>query len=350
MRLSRAIVCLGVLFSFFAQGSISLPLHTLRDQGSTAHCWAYSMSHLLEARALVRDSNQVMINVEKDVKYWVDYERMMYIYRTKNDFYLGDYEGGWQIEYFEAFLKHGKTVLSNSKVKPEIRYRPLEEYFSQIPFMPEEYVRPQPGLPAWSQVIAKLKSSQLPNAEAAHNFAINYLNKKYGPPAGDTKWNQRSVNVSESAKLVLGSDYVITPSVESLVLVKPVVDGNFGWVKYLQNRYWGYRYDQNKIFQLIEQSLDNRWPVTFDDVYHAMTIIGYTESNGTHYYAVADSIPGKITWYKQDDLLRELNLLTFFRVAIPNALPPRSQVHMFSSLIPMSQTIDEIDNVTFPPQ
>ena len=343
-------VILSLVFTTLVQAQVLLPLHTLRNQGTTDHCWAYSMTHLLETRALVRDSNEIMINIEKDIKYWVDYERMMYNFRTKQSFYLGNYEGGWQIEYFESLLKHGKSIYSNAKVTPQLRYQPLQDYFSNMKFLPEPRQQEDSTLPSWEQASQAMRT-QFKTEQEAHNYAINYLNRKYGQPQATTQWNGRPIAVSDTAKAILGSDYVVNQSVDALVLVKPTSDGNFGWIKYLENRYWGYRYDKAQILPLIELSLNNKFPVTFDNVYHAMTIVAYTPAtNGVKYYAVADSIPGKITWYSADKLLGELNLVTFFRYAIPNALPPKSSGHMLRLMIPYSKTLDQFDNVAIPPR
>jgi hypothetical protein len=144
------ILIFSLVLSTLAQAQVLLPLHTLRDQGTTDHCWAYSMTHLLESRAMARESNEILINIEKDVKYWVDYERMMYIHRSKGNFYLGEYEGGWQIEYFESFLKHGKSVYSNQRVNPQLRYQPLQDYFSNMKFLPEPRPQEDSTLPSWT--------------------------------------------------------------------------------------------------------------------------------------------------------------------------------------------------------
>ena len=348
-NLKGAIVTLSLAFTTFVQAQVLLPLHTLRNQGTTDHCWAYSMTHLLETRAMVRDSNEIMINIEKDIKYWVDYERMMYNFRTKQNFYLGDYEGGWQIEYFESLLKHGKSIYSNSRVTPQLRYQIMQNYFSNLNFMPEPRPREDATLPKWEQASQAMRT-QFKTEQEASNYAINYLNRKYGPPATTTQWNGKPVSVSDTAKLIMGSDIVVNQSADSLVLIKPTSDGKYGWTKYLENRYWGYRYDKSQILNLVELSLNNKFPVTFDNVYHAMTIIAYAPtSSGEKYYAIADSIPGKITWYSASKLLSELNMVTFFRYAIPNALPAKSQGHMLKLIIPFSKTLDQYDNVAFPP-
>src|SRR5688572_13808582 len=92
-------VLLLFLLSAAASAGVRLPVPYLRDQADTAHCWSYAMSNLLESRALAREGLAVHVNVEKDVVYWINYERMKYITETRNEFYLGSYEGGWQIEY-----------------------------------------------------------------------------------------------------------------------------------------------------------------------------------------------------------------------------------------------------------
>lgn len=339
-----------LLPGFFVFADISLPLATLRNQAHTDHCWAYATSHLLESRALLRDSKRVLINVEKDVKYWVDYERMMYIYKTKNDFFLDSYEGGWQIEFWQSFLKHGKSLIAVSTIVPEVFYKPLEDFFKSLEFMPEPKKIPDSSLPSWFAVKEMLKT-QMTSDQQAHDFAIDYLNRYYGIPAVTTTWEAQSIATKESAQYVLNGDYEMNHDVDSVVLIKPVTDGQLGWVQYLNYRYWGYRYDRSKVLSLIELSLDQKWPVSFDNVYHAMTILAYfTDHEGNKHYAVADSIPGKITWYAANSLLAQLNLVTFFKVAIAEMLPPKNVQTVVQLNLAVGQTIDQKDNVVFPPR
>ena len=106
---------------------------------------------------------------------------------------------------------------------------------------------------------------------------------------------------------------------------------------------------------LVEKSLTNGWPVTFDDVYHAMTIVGFDVKDDIKYYAIADSIPGKITWYQGSYLIGELNLVTFAAAAIKGELPPRpteqiGQRNNKRLLKKYGKSVDELDNIQFPPQ
>jgi hypothetical protein len=349
LNLKNYFVAAALIVSSFAQAQISLPLHTLRDQGTTDHCWAYSMSHILESRALSRDSQQIHINTEKDVKYWVDYERMMYIFRTKNKFYLGDYEGGWQIEFFESLIKHGKNIYNNAIVTPQIVYQPFAEYFSNMRFFPEPRPRPDKTLPSWESAASSMK--RFTNEKEAHNYAINYLNRMYGPAQTTTLWNGQNVSISKSAQLILGDDYANNNSAEAVVLVKPIFDNQIGWAKYLDNRYWGYRYNIYKVLSLVELSLDNKFPVAYDNEFHAKTILAYAvKPDGTRAYAIADSIPGKITWLDANWLLNELNLVTFFKQALGDTLPPRTQENLLQLRLPMGTTLDQFDHVSFPPR
>lgn len=339
----------SVLLTQTTHAAVQLPLTTVRDQSDTAHCWAYSASHFLESRSLVRDSQEVLINVEKDVKYWVDYERMMYNFRYKQDFYLGSYEGGWQIEFLETLFKHGKNLIRNQGVTPSITYKPLEDFFAGLPFMEEPRPVPNYTMIPLEQVTQKMHG--FTDETQAHEFAIDYLNRLYGAPSTTTVWDGQEIDLKESSQFILGSDFQKKNSVEAFVLVKPVYDGGYGWIKYLNDRYWGYRYDQNKILELVELSLTNQWPVTFDNVYHAMTIIGFTQAqDGQKFYAVADSAGGKITWYDESRMIADLNLVTFAKEAIQGALPERAQRTLLRMSLPQGKTIDQVDNVTFPPR
>ena len=86
-----------------------------------------------------------------------------------------------------------------------------------------------------------------------------------------------------------------------------------------------YRYDEEKILNLIETALTNGWPVTFDNVYHAMTIIGFEKTANGTYYAVADSAPASIKWYPAGTVRYNLNLVTVAKTAIEGLIPPRDE-------------------------
>ena len=340
------IVLIGLVFSVNVWADKFLPLQTLRDQANTAHCWAYAMSHLLESRSLVRGSRYVLINVEKDVKYWVDYERMMHIYKTKGDTFLIDYEGGWQMEYWEALLKHGRHIKDTKVSLPDIWYNFSDPYTEHLPFMSEERPKKDPTLISFEEAKKQLRA--FTNDDEAKAFITDYLNRWYGKPVMTTQWFDEQLDISETASHILGTDYV--NDVGAFVLYKPVDDGKHGWAKYLDDRYWGYRGPKSKILELIRKSIDRDWPVTFDDVYHAMTIIAYQKDPNSYdtFYAVADSVPGKITWYSSSEMLYELNLVTFAKAAVADLLPSQEEFSMLS-LSPLVD-IDKLDHTDVPPR
>lgn len=342
-----ALLSVGIIVS--AQSALAqeklLPLQTLRDQSSTAHCWAYATSHMLESRALTRESEKILINVEKDVKYWVDFERMLYIFRSKKNFYLGSYEGAWQIEYWESFLKHGKHIMSNEVTTPDIWYQPFKSFTKGLPFMAEPRPQPDPKLMPIDRVPDHLRAMKSETEALA--FITDYLNRWYGKPVIETKWSGASVSIQESASRVLGKDFGADMSVESMLLVKPVSDEKFGWVRYLDERYWGYRYDSSKVLDLIKLSLDRNWPVTFDNVGHAMTIIAYSSQKGQDYFAVADSAPATISWYSATSMFNNLNLVTFYFKAIQDQIPPKSRAT--AAALPEGVDVDQLDNTQIPP-
>lgn len=334
-------------FSVVGRGAVQLPLHTLRDQASTDHCWAYSMSHALEARALVRDGVEFVFDIERDAKYWVDYERMWAIYKTKNtSIYLGTYEGGWQVEFFNALLKHGRTIMRSEMKAPQILYPVLAPYDQRLPFFPvaKPHV-PDPTLQTIEAVRRDLEEG-FDSDEEAHAFIVDYLDKRYGKPLSETTWLGAKTPLKLTGKAVLGHDFNDINSVDQFILVKPVkhVNDPEQWVKYLGDRFWGVRVPEGKVLSLIRLSLDRKFPVTFDNVYHAMTIVGYEKVDENYHYAVADSVPGKITWYEEQSLAYNLNLTSFFAPAIEDQLPPRSK-----TIAPSDIRWDVIDNTLIPP-
>ena len=340
-------------FSVAANADMSLPLNTLRTQGTTAHCWTYAMAHLLESRALHRDGMDVRMDNERDTKFWVDYERMLYMYRSKNSFYLGEYEGGWQIEYWETLLKHGRPVAGVSQAsEKQARYKPLQPFKEYLPFFPVERKPRKPGEYIDDEVSDHLRFDKFASDQDAIDYIVNLLLDVYGMPAASTAWLGKELPLQDSAKQVLASDYQSDTSVDSFVLVVPATDGDLGWVKYLDNRYWGYRLEKAKILDLLETSLRNGWPVTYDNVSHAKTIIGYSTSKDDRYFAVADSqVNGQmaqISWYPSAQILRDLHLVTFFRAAIPGKIPDRHDLD-YESSGRAGKNYDLIDNLMIPP-
>lgn len=345
MLLKSLFVGLFLITSLYA--NIMLPVHSVKYQSNTFHCWAYATSHLLEVRSLLTNHMNISINTEKDVKYWVDFERMFYVYKSKKDFYLGDNEGGWQIEFWETFIKHGKHIQKAlGDATPTVPYAFNTTYSQHLPFMNEPRPKPDPTLMSFD--MAKNKLREMNDDNTAVKFILDYLNRLYGLPLMTTKWlGDTAVSIQDSARLILGNDFESNQYPESMVLVKPVDDGVFGWVRYLNERFWGYRYDKNQILTLIEKSLNNGWPVTFDNVYHAMTIIGYGTNNlNETSYAIIDSGYGNIVWYNTKKMLANLNLVTFMGNAIPYELPSISKQNY---LYYLNKNIDRIDNVEIPP-
>lgn len=338
------------LFSQSHANGVQLPLLTLRDQSETAHCWAYAMSHLLESRSLKSQNIKVLIETERDVKYWVDFERMMHTYRSKKATYLSEYEGGWQAEFFESFLAHGKSILESSALSSvDIIYPILSDFNDHLPWVAIERPPFDSSLPTFDEVSTQLTGSAFATEDEAKAYAFSFLDRYYGKPQDSTQWlNQEQIAITESAKKILGPDFINNQNSEALILIKPVEDAQYGWAKYLSERYWGYRYDKTKILGLIETSLQNGWPVTFDNVYHAMTILAYESDEAGTYYAVADSVPGKITWYAATELLQNLNLVSIFAEAIPGALPPRTASHLLA--LPPGVNLDKKDRVDVPPR
>lgn len=344
----KSLVFIQLLISVSAFAGTRLPFHSLRDQDSTMHCWAYAMSHAVESRALSRDHMTPIVYVEKEVKRWVDYERLMYMYKTKNDFYFDpDSEGAWPIEYWEALLKHGFQIYKVSNDEPTLTYPINKPYYENLGFI--DYERPpvDPDLIDVDEMKRKLRNEISNDAEAT-KFIEKYLKGLFGDPTMTTKWFEKTVNINEISALLLGKDVPAAGSLQDkinkMALVVPVSDGNQRWVKYLENRYWGYRYDSKNIFLMIETSLKNGYPIPFDNTQHAMTIIGFEKVDTTTYYAVADSSPAKITWKPGSTLKDQLHHLYFYTESIPGVLPPKPEQQPISD-----RDYDELDGFITPP-
>lgn len=344
-RLLNVVLCLSLFLSLQVKAEgIRLPLHSLRDQSHTSHCWAYAMSHMLESRALYRGGVDAVIDIERDAKYWVDYERLMAIYKSKNDeIYFGDNEGGWQIEYWNAFLKHGKAFHKVSSNLAQILYPVFTPFNQHLDFMPGPTNPHDATLPTFAAAKKHVMSNLQSTAEV-EKYAFDFLERYYGAPAEETNWMGETVSLNETAEKLMDDDFADHNTVEDLVLVKPVTDGDYKWVKYLGERFWGYRYDKEKVLQLVQHSLDNGWPVTFDNVYHAMTILGYDEKDGMDFYAVADSGGGSITWYESSRMLSNLNLVSFFKGSIAGELPAKPKKAQNNGI-----NYDKKDGTTIPP-
>ena len=343
------------LFLNSLSANISLPLHTVRDQANTRHCWSYAMSHFLEARSLHARGIEMTINIEQDVVYWVNLERLMAIYDLKKDMIqwnpLND-EGGWQIEYWNSFTKYGKLLsASKTNVLPQLLYAPFDRYSSPIPF--EDIARPQPvaNLISFEALKVKLLGNDFQTREEAFTYVREWLDGNYGKPVLSTEWLGEAISLNHVPKKILDADYENMNHTESMVLIKPISDQGYGWVKYLGDRFWGYRFDQSKIFTLIKQVLDAGWPVTYDNVYHATTIIAYqkNEVNGKFYYAIADSDPASIYWLEESVLLSNLNLITVPLYTVSNLIPKREGAQIMLPL-PRAESWDEVDNLRLPPR
>lgn len=315
-----------LLISVTSSAAVLLPLQTLRDQANTAHCWAYASGHLLESRAQVRESIDFMFETERDVKYWVDFERMLAIYRLKTDVYLDfSYEGAWQIEFLQSLAKHGKHILRSQTGNQAVWYQSRVDYTTGLPYLP--VTRNTGGQSYDAETVrVKLLSGGLTEAQALA-YIKEVLNNQYGAPTDTTTWFGHPTALTDTARLALGSDFVAEDTL-GFVLVRPVDASDVGWGKLLAERFWGYNYDISKILDLVKLSLKNGWPVTYDNVGHAMTIIGYDNNDGVDYFAIADSAPARIKWFNANRMRDDLNLLTFYRASIPDQLPPRTKKFM----------------------
>lgn len=336
------IVFASLIFVFAAEAGVRLPLHTLRDQASTSHCWAYAASHMLESRALVRGDLEFMFDVERDSNYWLNIERMISYYRTKNeDIYIGSNQGGWQIEYWNTLLKYGKHIHHTTQKPAQILYPIMQNYTEHFPFMPPPPHKPDPTLPSFDTLKTKIKTFK--SEEELMKFAVDYLDRYYGKPKMTTEWFEEEIDLNQVAPLMMEDDFTQHQHAENLILIKPVTDKDYKWVKYLGERFWGYRYDKETVLDLVTTSLDNGYPVTYDNIGHAMTILGYETTKEGTFFAVADSVPGKISWYDSTRMVRDLNLVTFFEASIETYLPPKPRSYE------AQERIDLKDGLLFPP-
>jgi hypothetical protein len=107
---------------------IILPLDSFRSQGSTDHCWAYSASHFIEALSQSETGVSTTLDTERDLRYWVLYDRFLQRYKTGHemeDTFADDEltnESGFPEEFFTAFLEHGKPVISTGTASRKAAY------------------------------------------------------------------------------------------------------------------------------------------------------------------------------------------------------------------------------------
>jgi len=171
---------------------IILPLNTLKSQGNTQHCWAYSTSFLLESRSLIRNRLEFTFDLERDVKYWVDYERFMYNFSHKKKFFLGEHEGGWQIEFWESLLKHGKPILYSKRTSSVSLSNFPDSQIYQLDFFDVKRVPEGTDL-TFSEVNGLI--TQVHSRMKAHKIVISFLNGIYGRPLKSTKWMQTEIDL-----------------------------------------------------------------------------------------------------------------------------------------------------------
>jgi hypothetical protein len=303
----------ALLISFNAFAGILLPLPQVRDQGDTTHCWAYAMTHAIEARTLARDSNEVVIHIEKDLIYWAAYERLMEVFNSKQDYPWDPFlEMGRMFEFWKAFQRHGKQIVKVAQGSNVAIYSYPNDFKGTLGFIAGQT---QDNSTNTTVLIKKLKATT--DVNVAKALIEEALNQHFGKPdTSDTPWLNGRIGFVDVPKYVMGSD-LPAATIQDWIVVEPSYSSNVGqWEK--MGGTWVYHYPRAKLMDLIRASLDQKWPVTHANWGHARTIIGYQDRS----FAVADSIGQKITWFTEDALLRDTASIELLRSVVGNLIPP----------------------------
>lgn len=302
---------------------VFMPLPSLRAQSSN-NCWAYAVTNMLEARALFRDSIKLKIDVDADLAYWVTFERLMDAHRFHAPVTAVFPVGGDMTEYLRAFLMHGSAIASVEKSAGAAELRCPKTLFVDgrwQPASPEDHPLFEDlfgrGLDSVDELSTRLL--WLENSEAAGESVREHLARHFPrPPLSKTTWFGREVPIASVPELVFGKDYR-KDMIEDFVLMPHggYFNDEFGLhrrsVRTLEPGPQG-GWD---VGRLLRASLEQHWPVVFEDKYHVYTVIGFQElkdeSPSRTMYAVANPM-GTIEWY--GDSFFGIGLFLFYEPAI----------------------------------
>jgi hypothetical protein len=293
MKTARLTLIAFVLgFSTLAHADNLLPLTSFRSQEYTTHCWAYAGAHLLEARAESKSAISTTLDVERDLMYWVLYDRFFQTYKggqpleqdLDGNNILTEY--GYENEFFRAFLEHGHPIHSAKKTSFVPSYGipgPLLPFGPFISFS-------KPNAPRLNAVtlLAQLKKAMTDQeADVMIRGALDA--SQYRRTADRTDWFGNEITVQESSARVMNEDLAPLLS-DSLVTVVLPDDAHpaQSWGTYYNGKYSAYYATRDEMTALADASLEQGWPVMQLNTTHVWTVIGKKGDT----YARADSQHG----------------------------------------------------------
>ncbi len=335
------------VFSFSAYADVLLPLSTLRVQG-VFHCWAYVVAYTLESRALSRDGIEIFIDVEKDLDYWVNYQRLKDVYFQKRRYSDKKDEHGnivgigsrlgvgfdfWQHAYQQGLFIYQSRLGANRQPL----YSTTEGFQSSVthlysyPFEDTHWL--DTDFLALASVESKLLDKDLRWSEAENliheGLRAHFKYDKIPSAVSDTTWLEATVSTKESLDKVLGADRMNIRFYDWISIVP--FEREKKWTRDRLSGAWSYGLKREEYPSLIRESLDQGWPigVTFADLAHITPVVGYaseTKQDGrTKYkYAVVHGMgsPADVSWETEEFLLKDLTSLEGLYPALERRISP----------------------------
>lgn len=315
-----------IALSFAKANATVLPLDALRSQGDTNHCWAYSTNHVIASRAQFSDGAAISLDMERDLMYWVYYNRFMARYRKGSP--LQDFkdrellvESGFPAEFWTKFLIHGQPIywIKEGNESSNISY-------------PD---KPKAHLPHVAAKMKKTKSinitklvtqlSSAKNEAEASELIKEALDKsKYALSTTQTYWYSTPIDVSETAKYVLHNDYSNILNDELLwVFATDEVSLQHTYETYYDGQFRNYYVNFDEIKTMIKNLIDQGFAFnitikTGGWQNHIMTGIGYDGDR----VLIADSIAPHYYWTE----FSNVDSITAFRSTIGSQIPRSSRM------------------------
>ncbi len=297
----KALLLLSICGSFVsARADIVLPLDGMRSQGKTGHCWAYSMGHVLSARMQFKNSVVAPLDIERDLYYWVYYERFMERYKKGSE--LEEFtdidildDGGFPAEFWSKFLAHGHSIYSTEQalLSPTVSYPNLPQ--TRYPYIaaqknPGSAINAKKLLLSLSQAVNENEASRLILAELDRSF--------HSLTTTHTNWFGKTIPLSQTPRVLLGNDYPKLSNDELIWIFKTKDTTLLHKLEtYYDGKYKSSYETSSELEILAKKSLDLGlpFPITitrqgYDE--HVMTAIGY---NGS-WFLIADSLNPHYYW------------------------------------------------------
>jgi hypothetical protein len=317
---------LAVGLSAVASADVKLAFHSYREQSDSFDCWAYAASFMIEARALVRDNINLTLDTTLDLGYWVDFDRLLSIYHTKEEYDWDPFDSlGDPVEFMYAFLTHGRNILFTEQNSSLLLIENSAFDFSG-PLIGGFGQRDSGHMtPKDDEIVKNLLAM---NSESdALSFITKTLTERFHEPfQGQTKWFSDSVELKQTPRLAFGSDYSsdMENKFVDVAIVKDLDAPK--WIRILNNRFWALGVPVNyDLTKLAKASLDKGWPTVLGVGSHAVTLLQYSGSNPNETkYVVVDPFYSKTKTFVfagDQNFRSEVYELFLYYPAVENILP-----------------------------